>query len=171
MISEGIDYSRIGKRARRKGKNFELEVREMISKYLDIPKEFIDHPMDFGGQPVGDLIIVARYFNRIPVLIEIKKREQFHLHQIFTNPDNNPLVRWWKSANEKIPESDRDNLILVFSKNYFPIFCLMPVEVLEDVVGDMENKIVFESKLLNKKFVVVLFKDFLLKRRQKLGLD
>lgn len=170
-----IDFSKIGKRSRRKGKNFQAEVKKTISKYLDIPIEYFDEPIEWGGQKLGDIIIAGRYFERFPVFIEAKKREKFQLHQIFTNPKDNILVKWWEKTSSIMPEEDRENLALVFSKNYFPVMCMMPLEVFTSLVRP-ENPVFintvckFYSSNLDRTFVVCLFKDLLLERRKILGL-
>lgn len=175
-MRDRIDFSKIGKKARRKGKNFQVEVKKTISKYLDIPIEYFDEPIEWGGQKLGDIIIAGRYFDRFPIFIEAKKRESFQLHQVFTNPSNNILVKWWEKTSNIMPEEDKDNLALVFSKNYFPIMCMIPIEAFSLLVN-LENTYfinttcTFCSSKLNKTFVICLFKDLLLERRKVLGLD
>ena len=158
-----VDFSKIGKRSRRKGKGFEREIKEMISKALKIPKEYIEKPIEWGGQPLGDIFTVGKHWEKLPIFIEAKKREQWQLHQVFTNPDTNPLVKWWLKTSNDMPEEDKNNLMLVFSKNYFPILCMLPSDRFEDLTKgcDFQTEIKFYTRDLDKEFVIVLFRDFL----------
>jgi len=174
--AKNIDWKKIGKRSRTKGKNFQGEVKKIISKYLDIPIEYFDEPIEWGGQKLGDLIIAGRYFERFPLFVEAKKRENFKLHSVFTNPNNNILVKWWRKTSSVMPEEDQYNLALVFSKNYFPIMIMLRLENFQELIKPsrtayLNTVLKFYCDDLDATFVICLFKDFLLERRVKLGLD
>ena len=170
-----VDWSKVGKKSRRKGKNFQNTIKDLISNYLDIPVEYIDQPIEWGGQPLGDLFVVGRFYDRLPIFIEAKKRETFKgLYQVFTNQNSNIFIKWWLKTSMEMPESEQLNLMLVFSRNHFPIFSLLPSDRLYYLIDDITSipSLEFKSNIYdeNVSFSFVLFKDFLMKRKEKLGI-
>lgn len=167
-----VDFSKLGQYSRQKGKAFEYQCKKLISQYLDIPFEFLETPFDRKGQPIGDLIIAGKYWERIPLYFDFKKRETFHLKTIFNSFESSFVVKYWLRIREMLVEEDKDRAVIVWSRNYYPIFIFGLKYIFEDLidVDKLTIKSYFYSEVLDKEFAMFNFKEFLTTRRIKLGL-
>jgi len=174
-MQKDIDFSKIGRKSRRKGKSFEYKIKQMICKYLQIPKEYLERPNEWTSQPLGDLIVLGQYYERLPIFIEAKKRENFQFKTLFNNPDDNVVLRWWFQTAIKIPnEEDRLRLMLVFSKNYYPILFMVSYSIFQELCNFHKNPLKVFTMLYSEKiddlFIIGKFEDFLKVRAEIIGL-
>ena len=125
---------------------------------------------------MGDLFVVGRFYDKLPIFIEAKKRETFKgIYQVLVNPNSNIFMKWWLKTSMEMPENERLNLMLVFSRNHFPIFSLLPSEKLYYLIDDISQipNLEFKPNVYDVEvpFSMVLFKDLLIKRRGKIGIS
>lgn len=173
MEEKKINFSKLGKYSRQKGKSYEYQCKKLISQYLDIPFEYLETPLDRKGQPIGDLIIAGKYWDRIPLYFDFKKRETFQLQTMFNNFEKSQILTTWLEKSRLLPvEEDRERFVLVWSKNYFPNFIFGLREILDDLIflDKLTSRCYFYSEFLKKEFAMFNFKEFLYARRIRLGL-
>lgn len=179
-----MDLDRVIKKSginsRKKGKGFEYQCKKMISEYLEIPYDYLETPWDRKGQALGDVIISGKYFYRLPLFIDFKKREGYELKSLFTNFDKSSVFKDYVSSRNRIRNEEWDNFCLVWSKNYYPIFILGLKETLLSLIEvDNPDDFIFLLEELkgysfyysireSKWFFMCPFDSFLFLRRKKL---
>ena len=169
MLDYTIDYQKLNRFAKKvsKQKCFDDEVKEIISKYFQIP---ID---DFEEEK--GLLKLNSYFYYLPVYLGMKKSENFDLHCVFSNPEKNVLLRWWINYVAKVGEDERERVVLVFKKNYQPILCLLLLTTYKDLLSGnfsrfyVKTVITFESEQAGEIFVICKFEDLLLERKKRIN--
>jgi len=152
-----------------KKQDFSLEVKKLLCKYFNISLKDIEEEKGF--------IKLSKYFERFPVYLAIKKSEKFNLQTVFNNPEKNVLLRWWINFADKLEnEKERLRLVLVFTKDYFPILCLMLMRTFKEVLLSVKTRkyvktiITFESEIADEIFVICKFEDLLKEKALELNL-
>ncbi|MEM1673107.1 MAG: hypothetical protein QXT86_13740 [Archaeoglobaceae archaeon] len=169
-----------GINSRRKGKTFEYQCKKLISDYLEIPYDYLETPFDRKGQALGDVIISGKYFHRLPLFVDFKKREVYELKSLYSNFDKSSVFNDYLKSRDRIRKEEWDNFCLIWSKNYYPIFILGLKETLLSLI-DVDNSqdfmvlleelkgYSFYYSLKEKKwFFMCPFDTFLFLRRKKL---
>lgn len=116
--------SRSGRKARNKGSSFERKIGKSLEEFWDA--RFFRTPMSGGSalkhdyNLAGDLSTPDETW---PFHVECKNQEALgKFFTIFTS-EKCPVWKWW---DQTMTECPADKLpLLIFTKNYFPIFCLM----------------------------------------------
>ena len=131
----GRTKQQIGKGSKAKGSNFENKLAKMIRETF-IP-EGVDSKVAYnlvhrtsmsGGRTErGDLIIQPPVLQYFPWFIEARNRQTWSWEQIFKNPQENTIVKWYfKDAQGKChPYAGKHSRqpMLVFTKNNDGIYC------------------------------------------------
>ena len=117
----------MGKKSRDKGARFELEVAKLFSNAYDL--EFRRTPLSGGWAKDADVAqgdIVCLDDDEFAYCIECKNQEGWKFESLFTS-SHSWFDAWWNQAVDECPD-DKDPL-LVFSKNYTPIFVAMSSDI------------------------------------------
>lgn len=125
----------MGKRSRDKGAAFENEIAKKFSYAYGL--EFRRTPLSGGWAKDADIAqgdIVCIDDDEFPYLIECKKQEGWTFESLFTSK-HSWFDKWWGQAVEECPESKEP--LLVFSKNYAPVFIAIPCKLCVGLVADM----------------------------------
>jgi len=93
-----------------------------------------------------------------------KKDEKFSLKSVFVNTENNVLLRWWSDVAVRVDNlEDREKTFLIFTKDYYPFFIIMPVKVLDTIIDRVTLKayLKFYSEFFNDIFYICLLEALL----------
>ncbi|RKX64054.1 MAG: hypothetical protein DRP34_00060 [Thermodesulfobacteriota bacterium] len=152
-----------------KKQDFSFEVKKLLCKYFSISLKDIEEEKGF--------IKLNKHFERFPVYLAVKKSEKFNLQTVFNNPEKNVLLRWWIGFADKLEnERERLKLVLVFTKDYFPILCLMLMKTFKEILLSVKTRkciktiITFESEIADEIFIICKFEDLLKEKALELSL-
>lgn len=131
----------MAKKSKNKGNNFERKVAKLLSEWWGV--QFHRTPLSGGirwGQDnrvVGDIVVPQDCV--FPFTIECKKREGWTLDNLLRGTGE--IKEWWEQAvadNKRLGDNDKFPLLL-FSRNFSPIFYMMHKEVWEKLQLEKRN--------------------------------
>lgn len=102
-----VDWSKIGRRSKRKGKSGEYRIAKMLSEYTG--RGFRRTPSSGGFNKQGGVVIAEHKFcgdvicsdQYFLFCVEMKNRpNDFGLNQILNSPDKAPFTSWWHQTIE-----------------------------------------------------------------------
>lgn len=123
--------SKIGKASAQKGGAYEVHVAKIICRYFGLnEKEWAKYAIKTkrsqdGKQIHGDVQLLPPLLNYWDEAglgkIEAKNRKSWSLKQVFINPENSDLYKYWEKSNL---DTNSDNSIVFFTKAYCPDYIL-----------------------------------------------
>jgi hypothetical protein len=161
--------SRAGKKAKNKGSSFERRIGKSLEGFWD--SKFFRTPMSGGSalkydyNLAGDLSTPDETW---PFHVECKNQEALgKFFTIFTS-DKCPVWKWWNQTVEECPENKIP--LLIFTKNYFPVFCLMKASFwfsIDHPTMDPSAELEHSAILFVREVVVVTLDRFLSVGKEK----
>jgi len=150
------------KNSRAKGNGYELKLAKLLSAW-DPSFNYRRTPLSGGWDKQhapGD-VMVPDWF---PWIFEAKNREGWHLEQLLKSPDKNPVMSWWQEESEK--QGDKDNILLVFTKNFDSNYFMLPTEEWSKLTTNFGNYsgslfYLYKTEWMNDDFVIGLFDQLL----------
>lgn len=158
-----------GKKAKRKGSRFELQVRDTMSEWWSA--KFYRTPGSGGSvlatdfNMAGDLCTPDESF---PFHVECKNQEAFGKFYTFLSSEKAAVWKWWEQA-ETTAKKDQVPL-LIFTKNRMPVFVMMNNNFFESINKAAPKKLkkslqntLSDSFYLKVEDKIVMFLDTLVK--------
>jgi hypothetical protein len=177
------------KHKKRKGKRFEEQIAELLRKYYHLKEKQVYRSLTSGnyrGIEFGDITwsIPIEQFTYIP-LIECKNQESWNLEQLITSYQNisffesdlinkvkQPFKKWFQQIKKEFENLKNEYTsiygilvrpILVFKKNYSPIYSLTLLDELYINLNNIKS-LDFRVTLRNKNnemYLLTFFEDLL----------
>lgn len=129
----------IGKKSKSKGSRGERITRDKFtewwgSKFTSSPQSGAFATRTQFSSMAGDLVTDDESF---PFCVENKNQEDWTLEELFTAPSSR-LFEFWKQTVGQTPEGKIP--MLVFTKNYRPLFFMLPLVTFASVIAPKDSK-------------------------------
>jgi len=155
-----------------KGHNYENEVAKILSVWSKVQWKRVPMSGGWGSKDIasGDIFCTLEFDKKNPIImplsIELKNAQAWELVHFFKDTDSSPIGSWWQQSSDDARKSKKIPVV-IFSKNYFPNFIMLPSNILPKLTKLLKKKTLFDSChqiscVVNKDPVtVLLLSDFL----------
>lgn len=151
--------AKIAKRSRDKGSNYEREVAKKIAAHFGWKwdKAFFRTKPHGMAQPNGDIQPINEMYElwKAEKLgpLECKNRKEWSFDNLFKNPENSYLYKYWKKSNE---DTESQNTVLFFTKPSVTDYVMFNSWDLD--LGQLPH---IQFVAAGEKFFILTLKDFL----------
>jgi len=119
-----------------KGHTFENKVAKILTGWSKVSWKRVPASGGWGSKDIasGDIFCAAEFDKKLsiimPVSIELKKTQAWGFAHFFKDTDSSPVGSWWAQSTEDAKKSKKVPIV-IFSKNYQPIFIMMATVTLD----------------------------------------
>jgi len=118
-----------------KGHAFENEIAKLLAEWSNIPWKRVPMSGGWSAKNIasGDIFCTAEFDKKspkiVPISIEIKKVQSWEFVHFFKDTDSSPIGSWWAQSTKDAIKAKKTPIV-IFTKNYFPIFIILRVATL-----------------------------------------
>ena len=155
-----------------KGHSYENKIAKILSEWSKVQWKRVPMSGGWGSKDIasGDIFCTLEFDKKVPIItpisIECKATESWELVHFFKDTDSSPIGSWWQQSSDDAKKSKKIPIV-IFSKNYFPNFIMLPSNILPKLTKLLKKKTLFDSCpqincIVNKDDItVLLLSDFL----------